>query len=98
MARCDDVVWQIPPDTGLHSRCWSDECVIYNPISNDTHLVDIIAEQTLLVLLAGPRTHAQLASKLTESLTLDNDEELKAYLEVLLPEFDKLGLIEKSEL
>jgi PqqD family protein of HPr-rel-A system len=61
------VIWCLAPGQRLLHRCWEDECVIYNDLSGDTHLLDEFTWELLRLLQAAPQTTPTLA----EALGLD---------------------------
>ncbi len=77
----------IDPDRILWER-WPGECIIYNDLSGQTHLLNRSAAAALESLGAG----AESAETLAEALNVDSAE-----IERLLQEFDQLGLIEPDE-
>jgi len=77
----------IDPDRILWER-WPDECIVYNDLSGQTHLLNVSAAAALELLGAG----GESAETLAEKLNVDSAE-----IERLLQEFDQLGLIEPDE-
>ena len=54
--------WRLASGQSLQYRCWDGECVLYNDLSGDTHLLDELALALLEELQAGPRCTARLAA------------------------------------
>ncbi len=82
------VKWRaIDPGRILWER-WPEECVVYNDLSGQTHLLNASAAAALELLGAG----SESAETLAEKLNVDSAE-----IERLLLEFDQLGLIEPDE-
>ncbi len=77
----------IDPDHILWER-WPDECIVYNDLSGQTHLLNLSAAAALELLGDGPES----AETLAETLKVE-----RAEIERLLQEFDQLGLIEPDE-
>ncbi len=67
---------------------WPGECIIYNDLSGQTHLLNLSAAAALELLGAEPESAETLAEKLKVE---------RAEIERLLQEFDQLGLIEPDE-
>ena len=55
-------IWRLAPGQRLQYRCWDGECVLYNDLSGDTHLLDEFALALLEQLRSGPQAAAQLAA------------------------------------
>ena len=72
--------WRLAPGQHLLHRCWDGECVLYNDLSGDTHLLGEPAIDLLLALQANP-------SEIAEP-----DEDMLA----LLTELEALALIEAA--
>ncbi|MDB5793041.1 MAG: HPr-rel-A system PqqD family peptide chaperone [Massilia sp.] len=49
--------WRLAPGQHLLHRCWDGECVLYNDLTGDTHLVDEFALELLEMLRAAPMAH-----------------------------------------
>ena len=84
---------------GLHARVWEDEGVIYDEFSGHTHLVTSFAAATLTQLRQqqAPLPTGYLAAQLAETLALERNEEFDAALAANLNEFERLGLVERSQ-
>jgi PqqD family protein of HPr-rel-A system len=63
--------WRLAPGQRLQYRCWDGECVVYNDLSGDTHVLGEFAIALLEELQAGARPAAQLAGLF--DLDLDAD-------------------------
>ncbi|MGJ9418441.1 HPr-rel-A system PqqD family peptide chaperone [Massilia sp. CMS3.1] len=55
-------IWRLAPGQRLLHRCWDGECVLYNDLSGDTHLLDEFALALLHHLQAGPQPASRLAA------------------------------------
>jgi PqqD family protein of HPr-rel-A system len=55
-------IWRLAPGQRLQYRCWDGECVLYNDLSGDTHLLDEFALALLEQLGRAPQAAAQLAA------------------------------------
>lgn len=55
-------IWRLAPGQRLLHRCWEGECVLYNDLSGDTHLLDEFALALLAYLQEGPQPAAHLAA------------------------------------
>jgi PqqD family protein of HPr-rel-A system len=63
--------WRLAPGQRLQYRCWDGECVVYNDLSGDTHVLGEFAIALLEELQAGAQPAAQLAGLF--DLDLDTD-------------------------
>ena len=55
-------IWRLASGQRLQYRCWDGECVLYNDLSGDTHLLDEFALALLEQLQRAPQAAAQLAA------------------------------------
>lgn len=60
--------WRLAAGQHLLHRCWDGECVLYNDLTGDTHLVDEFTLALLELLRAEPMPAAQLAAALGAGL------------------------------
>ena len=56
--------WRLVPGQLLLHRCWDGECVLYNDLTGDTHLLDEAALELLELLRAAPMPATLLAAAL----------------------------------
>ncbi len=70
--------------------------MVYNCNSGDTHLLDLLAAETLKALEKKSLTKNQLIEQISLSFDAGTDNKLTTYIEGLLKEFHRLGLIERS--
>ncbi|THC41665.1 HPr-rel-A system PqqD family peptide chaperone [Massilia sp. Mn16-1_5] len=82
-------IWRLAPGQRLQYRCWDGECVLYNDLSGDIHLLDEFALALLEQLKAGPQAAAQLAA----AFELDAQDE-DAVLQTVLDDLSALFLVE----
>jgi PqqD family protein of HPr-rel-A system len=66
-------IWRLAPGQRLQYRCWDGECVIYNDLSGDTHVLGEFAIALLEELQAAAQPAAQLAALFDLDLDLDTD-------------------------
>lgn len=89
-----NTVWKVSGAGKLHWRCWDGDYVVFNPLSGDTHLLDIVAGGVLMNILAGPSTTDALTRKAAAFLEVDSGEDLSSYVKDIIVRLDGLGLIE----
>jgi PqqD family protein of HPr-rel-A system len=79
---------------GLVFHPEDDGCLVFDPRSGDTHLLDPVAEVSLRVLCIQPRTLGELAADVARQIELPVDAELSRYLEALMARLIELGLVQ----
>jgi PqqD family protein of HPr-rel-A system len=88
-------IWRLAPGQRLQYRCWDGECVLYNDLSGDTHLLDELALALLAQLQATPRSAEQLAAAFDlDSDPAAEDEDGAAFLTTLLDDLAALQLVD----
>ncbi|MES2152902.1 MAG: HPr-rel-A system PqqD family peptide chaperone [Pseudomonadota bacterium] len=92
VANC--IKWQLIDGQQLQHRSWDDDCVAYNNLSGDTHLLNSTAMFLLLALQAGPADLPELAAAVRAEFEVDPDVVLEDQLATLLSELHSLSLIE----
>jgi len=75
-------------------RTWDGEVVVYNPLSGDTHLLDVLTGDLLRVIIAGPATVAALREAAATLLEVPDDDRLGQHVGEALAALDEAGLIE----
>jgi PqqD family protein of HPr-rel-A system len=86
-------IWRLAPGQRLQYRCWDGECVLYNDLSGDTHLLDEFALALLEQLQRAPQASTQLAA----AFGLDSDADAHdgaAMLHDVLDDLAALHLVE----
>jgi PqqD family protein of HPr-rel-A system len=81
--------WQVLSIGALKLRSWDDECVVYNCLSGDTHLIGPLAVRILTQLLQAPADTASLADGLQYE-PIDGGG-----LDEILDDLKRLSLIEQ---
>jgi PqqD family protein of HPr-rel-A system len=66
--------WKLTSGQRLQRRCWDDECVVFNDLTGDTHLLGADAVLVLLRLAERAQTPAALVALLGEA-GADADEQ-----------------------
>lgn len=87
-------MWRIVPGQQLHMHCWDGECVLYNDLSGDTHLLGEGSGALLRLLARGPAGEAQLLSSLQQDFEFDPGIAAQASLSLLLDGLARLDMIE----
>lgn len=82
--------WRLSAGQRLRRRQWDDECVLYNDLSGDTHLIGADALQLLLALQERPADAGALARALLAAGLAEDAGEVPA----LLDQLERLALVE----
>ncbi len=90
--------WRAIDREAIHLRVWDAECVAYDELSGNTHLLSSFAGEALAQLCRepAPRCAALLALDVAAQLALERDASLDQALAACLDEFERLGLAERS--
>lgn len=88
--------WQLPHDEEPVLRDWDGECVVYNPLSGSTHILDIIAGVIFRRVVAGESSQRALSRHVAEFLDVPDDPGTAAKVASILLTLDELGLIEPA--
>lgn len=89
-------LWRLSVTSPLPLRVWDGETVVFNPLSGDTHLLDILTGELLRALMTGPASVAALRQTAAEFLEVPDDEQLAQHVGQMLASLDELGLIEPA--
>jgi PqqD family protein of HPr-rel-A system len=87
--------WRLRPGQTLQHRQWDGECLLYNDLSGDTHLLADGAIEFLLALAGGPLSQQALAALLEAEFELDNLE-AQTETSALLAQLQRLHLVDLS--
>ncbi len=89
-----DIRWRLPDGVGLTWKSWSDEAVVFNALSGQTHLLDAFSAALLGEIEAEPLTAHELGARLSEKLGLPADAAIAGRIAKTCVLFDDLGLAE----
>ena len=82
-------IWRLAPGQRLVHRCHDGECVLFNDLTGDTHLLG----QDVLDVLGALRDMPRTAAGLAQDASADLDPEWRAELDELLADLAALDLI-----
>ena len=85
--------WRLRPGQTLQYRQWDGECILYNDLSGDTHLLGDGAIAMLLALRRAPATRTALAAVLQAEFDID-PAALDLETDTLLRDLQHLNLVE----
>ena len=80
----------------LRWRCWDGDYVVFNPLSGQTHLLDIFAGQMLRLITSGTPNIGELRSEAASFLEVEQDDRLARTVDELLRRLEAVGLIEPA--
>jgi PqqD family protein of HPr-rel-A system len=86
--------WRVAGDGPLRWRAWAAEYEVYNPLSGQTHLLDVLAGQTLKLIMSGTASISDLRSEASRFLEVPQDDHLVQVVDDLLHRLEAGGLIE----
>ena len=89
--------WRVPAGGTLPLRYWNGDYVVYNPLTGNTHVLDIVAGEVLKVIMAAPATSHDLYQHVADFLEIPNDFRAADNVDAVLAALDELGLIEPVE-
>jgi len=89
-----DTRWRITVAEPFPLRCWEGDYVVYNSLSGDTHLLDIVSGHVLTRILESPARASELRSRVAAFLEVPNDAAVDVQVKEILDALDDLGLIE----
>ena len=75
-------------------RNWDGDVVVYNRLSGDTHIVDIVTGEVLRSIVAGNSCDDALCRRVAAFLDIPDDESLRGRVGRMLHTLEDLGLIE----
>jgi len=84
----------VPVNANLLFKYWDEECVVYNNLSGETHLLEHYAAELLSSINEQPKTYQTLLKKLTTDFDGSPQAEIAGHLENILTHFQELNLIE----
>lgn len=89
--------WKVNSGFPLQWQVWDDEFVVYNTGSGDTHMLDTLAAEVLQSLEKKTADLSELAGRVAASIEIEPDSKFSDYLEQLLSDLHKLGLIQRVQ-
>jgi PqqD family protein of HPr-rel-A system len=93
----DNCLLGLPTDTVIHFRFWDDDCVIYNQMTAETHLINEIGAVIFKLLSEKAATRTELRQNLNHEFDLDIEFDTEGFFDNLILNYQKLGLLEVIE-
>lgn len=88
--------WRVPSDEPPPLRYWDGEYAVYNPLTGDTHVLDIATGEILRLIMEGSSTPRELCGHIARFLDVPDDETTAEHVARILLTLDELGLIEPA--
>ena len=77
----------------ISCRFFLDECVIYNQLTAETHLLGGIGAEIFNVISKNSITRNQLLQYISNIFMVETDFDIETYMDNLLLEYQQLGLL-----
>jgi PqqD family protein of HPr-rel-A system len=87
--------WRAVGAEPLRWRCWGGDYVVFNPLSGQTHLLDVVTGRILTELTKGSRDLLEIRSGIAGFLEVPDDERLASEIADVLLRLENAGLIEQ---
>lgn len=89
----DQSTINVPVNANFLFKYWDEECVVYNNLSGETHLLELHGAKLLSSINEQPKTYQVLLNKLAADFDGLPQAEIADYLENTLSHFQKTNLI-----
>jgi PqqD family protein of HPr-rel-A system len=89
--------WRTTVESPFPFRVWDGDYVVYNPLSGNTHLLDIVTGEVLTTIMASPVRGSELCRHVAGFLEVPNDPGVEEQVGKILLSLDRLGLIESAD-
>ena len=86
--------WRIAGGERLQRRYWDGDYVVFNPLSGQTHLLDIVTGKVLMLIMSGSSSATEFRSEISTFLEVDDDNRLSKSISDILSRLEEAGLIE----
>jgi len=91
-----DISWALTVNGPVPLRCWEGDYVVYNRLSGDTHVLDIVTGEVLKSIIAGTTRCSSICKCVAEFLEVPNDSNVAEQVGAILEALDRLGLIQPA--
>jgi PqqD family protein of HPr-rel-A system len=88
-------VWRLCSTEPLSWRVWDGDYALFDPATGQTHLLDVLAAETLKALSA-PSSPQELVDRLSRAMDIAANRDLVELVDSLIVRFEAMGLIEPS--
>ena len=91
-------VLSLPDNHSVSCRFWQDECVVYNAMSGNTHLIDGFGVEVFKALTNQQTTsRVDLLNVFDALFALPPDCEVDTFFDNLVHDYETLGLLQVKE-
>ncbi|MDX1402810.1 MAG: HPr-rel-A system PqqD family peptide chaperone [Kiloniellales bacterium] len=91
------MTFQVSSPTALSWRCWDGDYIVYNPLSGNTHKLDLLTGEICLFLSDERRDLSEIYGFAADFLGIDVSEDLQNSVDASLQALDEAGLIESPD-
>jgi PqqD family protein of HPr-rel-A system len=92
----NDIAWRSAAGEPVPLRCWDGDFVVYNPVSGNTHFLDIVTGEILRSIMSRGMWGSELCRHIANFLEVPNDGALAEHVGRILAMLDRLALIEPA--
>jgi PqqD family protein of HPr-rel-A system len=85
---------KVPDNAHFLFKYWDGECVVYNNLSGETHLIEENSALLLSLINESPKSYTALLDTLTSNDGDTSQQDINNYLTETLAHFQALNLIE----
>lgn len=85
--------WYSLPAEHLLWESWESDSVVYDRTTGETHLLNALPAELLLILQRSPLTTTELAAELAHRCDTENNPEWRCKTEEMLASLASLGLV-----
>ena len=86
--------WRVARSGPVRWRCWAGDYVVFNPLSGQTHLLDIVTGHVLKFIMCESSSVGELRSEISTFLEVEDDDHLATTISEILIRLDEAELIE----
>ena len=87
--------WRVASQESLRLRCWDGDYVVYNPLSGQTHFLELLTGQILELVISETPTTDQIYSFVASFLDLNSEELVIEAIDNHLYLMNRVVLIER---
>ena len=91
------LLWHVIDECEPSLRCWEGDFVVYNGLSGNTHILDIVSGTVLSNIVQEPCTQEGLYRIVADFLEVPVDEKLEAIVNDITGRLRQAYLIEESQ-
>ena len=85
--------WRVLSAEPIRWRYWGGEYIVFNPLSGQTHSLDIVSGKVLLMVMSESPSFDRLCMEISAFLDVDNDAKVVVSVSNVLDHLEDAGLI-----